>query len=138
MSSALTPDTSPRLPPPGEDAQDLTHSHRFDAVRVASLYGIIAISHLRLASGPVIEELIEQQDARVVYWFVPPGSADSWDLRGVQVLKDQAPALPPVGQTGAGHSLYWLIPPVSSLLTNPLLLWNALAHALDHEGAHRG
>jgi hypothetical protein len=89
-----------------------------DSVRVSRVTGLTALEHL-YAPGSVLVD----PDSRVLYFFVPSGSAAGWALPGVVVRPAGELRLPPAGRS-VPPGAYWLttvsrglrcIPPVSLL-----------------------
>jgi hypothetical protein len=113
------------LPPDERGVLGVPAGRWWDAVRVSSFDGVRAIGRLQARSGPVIED---QADG-VLYWLVAPGSAERWNLPGVDVLgAGRTLRIPPAEWTqGRGPAVRWLIPPHGDCLTDPDRLRDALA-----------
>ncbi len=98
MSEPAAPPARPEwLPDARSGVRTAPCGRWFDAV--------LAIGRMQHRSGPVIEDQV--QDA--VTWLVPVGTADAWDLPGVQVLgHGHEIRVPPPGWRGA---IQWLMEP---------------------------
>lgn len=73
-----------------------------DSVRVSRVTGLTVLEHL-CAPGSVLVD----PDSRVLYFFVPVGSATGWALPGVVVRPARELLLPPVGRS-VPPGAYWL------------------------------
>jgi hypothetical protein len=99
------------LPPwmPRGSVQHLLCGRFFDVVRVSSFNGIRAIGRLGNPACP----LIEDSGTGAVYWLVPVGSADGWELPSVEVLgTGKKIAVPPLtGPESELGRVRWLVRP---------------------------
>jgi hypothetical protein len=100
---------------------------KFDAVRVPERLGAVALEMLAGRSGPVIANRHDY----VLFWLIPPGAADGWDLPvtvyGVACYIS-VPAVSPLGT----RWVRWLTPPEGDCLTDPDALHDALTVAAGH------
>lgn len=99
----------------------------WDAVRVPRTTALDALGRLGHDSGAVIED----PGCGLLYWLVPAGHADGWQMpeeARIRVLGSSSSlAVPGPQRTAAPH---WRIPPTRrSTLTDPALLHDALARA---------
>lgn len=116
------------VPPEGAPVESFPCGRWWDAVRVPTPVGLHALRVLDELSGPVIED----QGPWVLYWLVPPGSADHWRLAGVKVLgAGHMLAVPPADYI-ASPSRRWKVPLKArgNGLTDPAGLHAALAPAV--------
>ncbi|MFF3749842.1 DUF6415 family natural product biosynthesis protein [Streptomyces sp. NPDC002018] len=115
----------PWTPPVGTTVELVPVGRHWDAVRVRSHIGERVIERLGADSGAVIEDW----HGRVLYWLVPLGTADTWDLPlSVVVPLGVATfvAVPPVSYTDE-ERLRWIVPLTATrYLTDPELLHHAL------------
>ncbi|QXE36224.1 hypothetical protein KQY30_20225 [Streptomyces sp. GMY02] len=109
-------------------AVELVGAGRYwDAVRVRSAIGMRIIQRLGDGCGAVIEDW----HGRVLYWLVPCGTADEWDLPASQVQPlgiATFVAVPPAQFTDTSRRLRWIRPLTDTrYLTDAELLHDALA-----------
>ncbi|KUJ69338.1 hypothetical protein ACZ90_12700 [Streptomyces albus subsp. albus] len=107
--------------------------HAWDAVRVPDELGIRALHRLKDGSGAVIGDAI----GRCLYWLIPPGTADGWQLPGIQVLNAGPPGVlrfvevPPAGMV-CGPGPHWVVPyQTDAYLTSAEQLHEALRADAD-------
>ncbi|WP_246235200.1 hypothetical protein [Streptomyces boluensis] len=77
----------------------------WDAVRVPHSAGLRVLTLLGSSSGAVV------QDEPALYWFVPTGSAASWDVPGTRSLGLTHYLVVPPTHRVQGPGLHWRIPP---------------------------
>lgn len=104
----------------------LAAGHHWDAVRVPRTTGLRVLTALGDTSGPVIED---PRTARL-YWLVPAGTAETWDVSLALALgRTSYVTVPPLGQN-RGPGIHWLVPPAGRLQrTDPEVLRAALVAA---------
>ncbi|MFE1956723.1 DUF6415 family natural product biosynthesis protein [Streptomyces sp. NPDC059479] len=119
---------SPELwtPPTGTTVEMVPVGRYWDAVRVRSYIGERVIERMGANSGAVIEDWHGQ----VLYWLIPLGAADAWDLPLSAVVPLSVAtflSVPPVSYTGEEKRLRWIVPLTATrYLTDPVLLHDAL------------
>jgi hypothetical protein len=100
----------------------------WDAVRVPRYLGESVLTAL----GPACGAVIEDPSGALLYWLVPPGEAEGWQIQpgsGVYVQGAATHLAVPGPQRTAGP--HWRVPPTRTrCLTDPVSLRRALA-ALD-------
>ncbi|MET7902633.1 hypothetical protein ABZS86_14605 [Streptomyces sp. NPDC005355] len=116
-------------PSNGTDIQPLRAGQWWDAVRVRTAVGNRALELLGEASGAVIAD----PDRTRLYFLIPPGTAEGWNLRYADVLGNGPQAVfvgvPAISRT-EGPGVYWLVPPqYGQYLTDPVFLYKALGAA---------
>ncbi|MFJ9037492.1 hypothetical protein ACIRF8_12995 [Streptomyces sp. NPDC102406] len=96
----------------------------WDAVRVPHEFGLRALSILGPRTGAVVETTC------FVYWFVPAGTADSWDVAGTRAVgRGSWVSVPPHRRT-EGPGPHWRVCPAEEAwLTDPAGLRAALDDA---------
>lgn len=114
-------------PPRGRDTELHPAGRWWDAVRVPVRVGNPALERLGERTGAVIED----RYGALLYWFVPIGAANSWELQRVEV---RGPAcyvgVPPADRT-EGPGVRWRVPlSAERYLTDPVLLYDALREAV--------
>ncbi|MFH8369210.1 hypothetical protein [Streptomyces sp. NPDC018031] len=120
-----------RWRPPTDEATAQAAGEWWDAVRVPADIGARALDRLGDDSGAVISD----GWGRLLYWLIPPGTAEDWRLPRVQVLGRTAREMAYVGVPPAhrqsGPALHWRIPPTTDgrWLTEPEALHTALTGA---------
>ncbi|MFR9723417.1 hypothetical protein ACL02R_08605 [Streptomyces sp. MS19] len=112
----------------------------FDAVRVPAFQGVYVHRRLRLTglSGPVIEDPAHG----VLYWLVPPGAANGrgWPGGVTPLGRGYSLAVPAADRVGGpwvgdGEVRWLVVPPSGHCLTDPEVLYAALARVF---GGRRG
>jgi hypothetical protein len=113
----------------GLHAADDCERHRagvdWDAVRVPHVLALDTLDILGPRSGAVID------DGHVLYWFLPRGAANDWQVDGTHPLvRGGSLTVPPARRT-QGPGPYWRIcPGDSDWLTDPAALRAAIEDAL--------
>jgi hypothetical protein len=111
------------LRPLGPAVRMLPAGEWWDAVRVPLATGLRILEHLGTRTGAVIEDGY----GGVLYWLVPPGAADTWDVPAAHILGPGCHvAVPPRHRTYA-PGLHWRVPPTRTRhWTDPAALHAAL------------
>ncbi|WP_405987229.1 DUF6415 family natural product biosynthesis protein [Streptomyces sp. NBC_00872] len=119
-------DAEPWTPPAGTTIEMVSVGRYWDAVRVRSYIGERVIERLGADSGAVIEDWHGQ----VLYWLIPLGAADTWNLPLSAVVPLSVAtflSVPPVSYTGEEKRLRWIVPLTTTCyLTDPELLHDVL------------
>lgn len=125
---------APWAPPSGSDVELHAAGVAWDALKVAACLGDSALAWLGERSGAVLRD----PWSAALYWLVRPGAADGWRLPHVVVLGVACyVAVPPVHRTN-GFGPHWAVPPAHERqLTDPVLLHDALAHAIREDFGRR-
>lgn len=116
-------------PPNGAEPVALRAGEWWDAIRVPDTIGERALAFLGGHSGAVIHDTYG-----TLYWLVTPGTAASWNLRGVHVLTAAEGVatylgVPPTHRL-ARPGTYWRVPFTQDwYLTDPWQLYKALVHS---------
>jgi hypothetical protein len=131
-STSPPPENAAALPawlPPDDIGLKITPCGvQFDAVRVPEHIGAYALERLADRSGPVIAN---RKDG-VLFWLIPPGSAEGWELPSVTVYGSTCYVSIPSAQPHSPRAVHWLTPPEpgSDGLTDPDALRTALTEAI--------
>jgi hypothetical protein len=123
------PVTQPWTPPCGEESELLPAGVWWDAVRVPSGVGSLALLWLAPVSGAVIADC-----ERCWYWLVSPGTAASWaEPAGSEAIGEGSEILVPSVLPGADTSrVHWAFPPAPGrYLTDPGDLATAIRRAVQ-------
>ncbi|CAK7286734.1 hypothetical protein [Streptomyces misionensis] len=102
--------------------------HDWDAIRVPRSVGLAALAILGPRCGAAVEAPLTSSG--VVYYFVPAGTADRWDVANTTALgRGTALMIPPSRRT-EGPGPYWRVcPGEDGWLTDPAALAAAIADA---------
>jgi hypothetical protein len=104
--------------------------HDWDAIRVPRYLAVPALDHLGEAAGAVVVDPFEC----VLYFLVPVGTAEGWDLAHTRALGATTYVVLPPSDREIPPGPYWLNPPgVVPLLTPPETLRAALQRAIAAE-----
>lgn len=110
----------PASPPPPDTGPE------WDAIRVPRQLGLAALAILGTRVGAVVEDL--QQGA--VYYFIPVGTAASWDMENTDAIPEAAAVPIPPRRRTEGPGPHWrMCPGDGNWVTNPDALQAALADA---------
>jgi len=132
------PRTPVWTPPRGDDVEMIEVGHYWDVVRAPADIGERALALLGDETGAVIA------DYGLMYWLIPAGRAQTWQLRRREIYALNAEragvtyvGVPPAAQT-TGPRLHWQIPiGPDRYLTDADRLREALSRAVSEpaEGA---
>lgn len=102
--------------------------HDWDAIRVPRSVGLAAMAILGTRCGAVLEDPVTS--AGVVYYFVPAGTARTWDVQNTRALgAGSTVTIPPARRTD-GPGPHWRIcPGEDGWLTDPEALAAAIGDA---------
>ncbi|MEV8635387.1 hypothetical protein AB0395_27390 [Streptosporangium sp. NPDC051023] len=81
--------------------------HRWDAIRVPRYIGLAALTHLPAGDFPVLVDPVE----RAVYFLVPAGETDDWEMPDGRILVVTRHLLVPPIQRNMPPGRYWLAKP---------------------------
>lgn len=107
----------------------LEAGRHWDSIRVPRRTGLQTLAFLGMRSGAVLED----PQGAALYWFVPTGSARTWDVPHTRALGvTQYVVIPPLHRVH-GPGPHWRVPPMDRCwLTDTHLLQNRIERAVNH------
>ncbi|RMB87680.1 hypothetical protein [Streptomyces shenzhenensis] len=111
----------------------LDASRDWDAIRVPRSIGLAAMAVLGTRCGAVVE------DRTVVYYFVPAGTAQAWDMENTRPLGTGASVTIPPARRTEGPGPHWrMCPGEDGWLTQPQALQAALEDCMSVKAGSEG
>ncbi|MGW4300938.1 hypothetical protein ACWEHT_14365 [Streptomyces sp. NPDC004646] len=117
--------------PSASGTQLLEAGHDWDAIRVPRDVGLAALAILGSRCGAVLEDPLST--AGVLYFFMPVGSAETWNVENTRALStNSSVAIPPIRRTAGPGPRWRICPDEDNWLTDPAALEAAIGDAFEN------